>query len=57
MTPQIKHYTQSLQENLWTEKMVAKWWQNFRKNIKKYELILKSGNYKKNRNAYKIRDF
>jgi len=27
--------------------MVAKWWQNYQKNIKKYELILKSGNYKK----------
>ena len=29
--------------------MVAKWWQNYQKNIKKYELILKSGNYKKSR--------
>jgi len=37
--------------------MVAKWWQNYQKNIKKYELILKCGNYKKSRNAYKIRDF
>ena len=37
--------------------MVAKWWQNYQKSIKKYELILKSGNYKKSRNAYKIRDF
>ena len=26
--------------------MVAKWWQNYQKNIKKYELILKCGNYK-----------
>ena len=37
--------------------MVAKWWQNYQKSIKKYELILKSGNYKKSGNAYKIRDF
>lgn len=57
MTPSKIYYTQSLQENLWTEKIVAKWWQNYQKSIKKYELILKSGNYKKSGNAYKIRNF
>ena len=38
-----------------------KWWQNDgknqQKNIKKHELILKSGNCKKSRNVYKIRGF
>ena len=34
-----------------------KMWQDFQKDIKKYDLILKSGNYKKGINAYKIRVF
>jgi len=38
-------------------KNVAKMCQNFQKDIKKYDLILKSGNYKKSRNACKIKNF
>ena len=57
MTPQLKCYTQTLQIRFMDRKKCGKMWQDFQKDIKKYDLILKSGNYKKGRNTYKIRFF
>ena len=43
----IKMLYTNFTNKIYGQKNVAKMWQNFQKDIKKYDLILKSGNYKK----------